>query len=80
MPHIHYSQLLRYGIVVLIVTLALVLMLMLDPWLSMSGTPFLLFFSAVMVSAWYGGLKSGLLATSLSALLSDYFFSRQLMS
>ncbi|MEH2237642.1 PAS domain S-box protein [Nostoc sp.] len=74
MPHIHYSQLLRYGIVVLIVALALVLMFMLDPWLSMSGTPFLLFYSAVMVSAWYGGLKSGLLATSLSALLSDYFF------
>ncbi|MGF2035854.1 MAG: PAS domain S-box protein [Nostoc sp. CmiVER01] len=74
MPHICYSQLLRYGIVVLIVALTLVLMLMLDPWLSMSGTPFLLFFSAVMVSAWYGGLKSGLLATSLSALLSSYFF------
>ncbi len=74
MPHIHYSQLLRYGIVVLIVALALVLMLTLDPWLSMNGTPFVLFFSTVMVSAWYGGLKSGLLATSLSALLSDYFF------
>ncbi|MCC5621488.1 DUF4118 domain-containing protein [Nostoc sp. CHAB 5715] len=74
MPYIRYSQLLRYGIVVLIVALALVLMLMLDPWLSMSGTPFLLFFSAVMVSAWYGGLKSGLLATGLSALLSGYFF------
>ena len=74
MPHIHYSQLVRYSITVLIVALALVLMLMLDPWLSMSGTPFLLFFSAVIVSAWYGGLKSGLLATSLSALLSNYFF------
>ncbi|MCC5610711.1 PAS domain S-box protein [Nostoc sp. CHAB 5834] len=74
MPHIRYSQLLRYGIVVLIVALALVLMLMLDPWLSMSATPFLLFFSAVMVSGWYGGFKSGLLATGLSALLSDYFF------
>lgn len=74
MPHIHYSQLLRYGLVVLIVALALVLMLMLDPWLSMNNTPFLLFFSAVMLSAWYGGLKSGLLATLLSALLSNYFF------
>ncbi|MEH2173268.1 PAS domain S-box protein [Nostoc sp.] len=74
MPHIHYLQLLRYGIVVLIVALALVLMLMLDPWLNMSGTPFLLFFSAVMLSAWYGGLKSGLLATFLSALLNNYFF------
>lgn len=74
MPHIHYSQLLHYGNVVLIVALTLVLMLMLDPWLSMSRTPFLLFFSAVMVSGWYGGLKSGLLATFLSALLSNYFF------
>ncbi|MFN6537506.1 MAG: PAS domain S-box protein [Nostoc sp. EkiNYC01] len=74
MLHIHNSQLLRYGIVVLTVALALVLMLMLDPWLGMSGTPFLLFFSAVMVSAWYGGLKSGLLATFLSVLLSNYFF------
>ncbi|MBN3959629.1 PAS domain S-box protein [Nostoc sp. NMS8] len=74
MPHIHYSKLVRYSIAVLIVTSALILMLMLDPWLSMSGTPFLLFFSAIMLSAWYGGLKSGLLATSLSALLSNYFF------
>ncbi|MEH2008869.1 PAS domain S-box protein [Nostoc sp.] len=74
MPYIHYSQLLRCGIVVLIVALTLVLMLMLDPWLSINGTFFLLFFSAVMVSAWYGGLKSGLLATGLSAFLSDYFF------
>ncbi|MBG1245001.1 PAS domain S-box protein [Nostoc sp. NZL] len=74
MPYIHYSLLLRYSVTVLIVATALVVMLILDPWLSMSGTPFLLFFSAVMVSAWYGGLKSGLLATGLSALLSNYFF------
>ncbi|MCC5613888.1 PAS domain S-box protein [Nostoc sp. CHAB 5836] len=74
MPHIHYSRLLPYGIVVLIVTISLGLILMLDPWLSMSGTPFLLFFSAVMVSGWYGGLKSGLLATGLCALASNYFF------
>ncbi|MEH2198869.1 PAS domain S-box protein [Nostoc sp.] len=74
MPHIHSSHLLRYSVTVLIVAVALVLMLILDPWLSMSRTPFLLFFCAVVVSAWYGGLKSGLLATSLSALVSNYFF------
>ncbi|OYD99888.1 PAS domain S-box protein [Nostoc sp. 'Peltigera membranacea cyanobiont' 232] len=74
MSHIHSSHLLRYSVTVLIIAVALVLMLILDPWLSMSRTPFLLFFSAVMVSAWYGGLKSGLLATSLSALVSNYFF------
>jgi len=74
MLHTYRSQLLRYGAVVLVVALAFVLMLLLDPWLGMSKNPFLLFFSAVMVSAWYGGLKLGLLATLLSTLLSNYFF------
>nr|WP_309232607.1 PAS domain S-box protein [Cylindrospermum sp. FACHB-282] len=59
---------------VLNVTVALLLMLALDPWMEMSKTPFLLFFSAIMVSAWYGGLKSGLLATVLSTILSGFFF------
>ena len=35
---------------------------------------FTLFFAAVMVSAWYGGLGAGLVATILSALSLDYFF------
>jgi C4-dicarboxylate-specific signal transduction histidine kinase len=35
---------------------------------------FTLFFVAVMVSAWYGGLGPGLVATILSALSIDYFF------
>lgn len=74
MPHIHHSQFRRYGIVVLIVAFVLVLMLMLDPWLGMSKSPFLLFFGAVMFSTWYGGFKFGLLATFLSAFLSYYFF------
>ncbi|MBE9037596.1 PAS domain S-box protein [aff. Roholtiella sp. LEGE 12411] len=74
MPHTHRSPLLHYSVIVLIVALALLLTRMLYPWLGMSKSPFLLFFSAVMVSAWYGGLKSGLLATFLSALLSNYFF------
>ncbi|MES1026422.1 ATP-binding protein [Gloeocapsa sp. BRSZ] len=33
-----------------------------------------LFLAAVMVSSWYGGMRSGLLATTLSAVLCDYFF------
>jgi two-component system sensor histidine kinase/response regulator len=37
-------------------------------------SPFLLFFGAVVVSAWLGGLGPGLLATVLAALTSDYFF------
>ncbi|HEU0209803.1 MAG TPA: ATP-binding protein [Candidatus Udaeobacter sp.] len=35
---------------------------------------FSLFFIAVMLSSWYGGLGAGLLATILSALSLEYFF------
>ena len=33
-----------------------------------------MFFAAVMVAAWFGGLGPGLLATGLSAMFSWYFF------
>ena len=39
-----------------------------------NSTPFLVFFAAIMASAWFGGLGPGLLATGLSAILSWYFF------
>ncbi len=68
------SHLQQYGVAGLSVALALMLMLALNSWLGMTQTPFLLFFGAVMLSAWYGGLRTGLLSTFLSALLSDYFF------
>ena len=64
---------LRYGLAVMAVGVALLLKLLLDP-LTVQDTPFLLVFSAVMVSAWYGGLGPGLLATALAALVTDYFF------
>ncbi|WP_017721033.1 PAS domain-containing protein [Kamptonema formosum] len=35
--------------------------------------PFLLFFAPVTLSAWYGGLGAGLLATALSGAAIDYF-------
>jgi C4-dicarboxylate-specific signal transduction histidine kinase len=35
---------------------------------------FTLFFAAVMVTAWYGGLGPGIVATVFSALSLDYFF------
>lgn len=35
---------------------------------------FTLYFPAVMLSAWYGGLGAGLISTILSALALDYFF------
>lgn len=41
---------------------------------SPDSSPFMVFFVAVMVAAWFGGRGPGLLATVLSALLSWYFF------
>jgi PAS domain S-box-containing protein len=49
-------------------------MLLLDPVLAMTQSPFLLFFSAVMISPWSGGFGPGLLATALSGFISTYFF------
>ena len=62
----------RYAISIASVGLALALASLLpyraDP------SHFTLFFAAVMMSAWYGGLGAGLIATILSALSLDYFF------
>ena len=44
-----------------------------DPFLG-SGSPYFLYFGAVMGSAWYGGFRAGLVATILSAFLGHFFF------
>src|SRR5918994_1561929 len=64
---------LRYGVAALAVGAALLVKLLLDP-LTVRDTPFLLVFGAIIVSAWYGGLGPGLLATGMSVLATDYFF------
>ncbi len=64
----------RYGMAVVSVAIALALMLWLNPWVAMTNSPFMMFFGAVIVSTWYGGKNPGLLATSLSAVVSTYFF------
>jgi K+-sensing histidine kinase KdpD len=38
------------------------------------GAPVPLFLCAVMLSAWFGGLRAGLLASGLSLLAFDYYF------
>ena len=67
-------RLLFYGLAVALSVLALVLMLLLRPL--MEHSVFFLFLAAVAVSAICGGLGSGLMATTLSALASNYFFLR----
>jgi hypothetical protein len=46
----HTSLLLRYGVAVLAVGVAFLIKLLLDP-LMVQGTPFLLIFGAIMISA-----------------------------
>jgi PAS domain S-box-containing protein len=67
------SPILRYGIALVAVAISLLLTLSLSPLIK--PTVFPLFFGAVLVSAWYGGLGPGLLATGLAAATIDYFFS-----
>ena len=68
------NQLLPYSVTLLSVALALGINLMLGSLLA--STPLQLFFLAVMVSAWLGGLRQGILATVLSTLAVSYFFTK----
>lgn len=71
--------LIRYGVAVLASLLALLFRLLLEPILQ-GEAPLLVFVLPVMVSAWYGGFKPGVLATVLSALVGTYFFIPPLFS
>lgn len=64
-------RLLRYGVAVSSVALALMLTLLLKSLLAPSVM--LLFVVSVTVSAWYGGREAGFIATILSVLASRYF-------
>jgi diguanylate cyclase (GGDEF)-like protein len=61
-----------YGFAVALSALALVLMLLLRPL--MEPSIFFLFLAAVAISALYGGLGPGLVATLLSGLAANFFF------
>jgi C4-dicarboxylate-specific signal transduction histidine kinase len=66
------SRIGRYAIALVTVALAISLEALLPTVTDPSHfTPF---FAAVMVTAWYGGLGPGILATVLSAVSLDYFF------
>ena len=73
MPSVKRAWVQRYGIAVVTSLLTLLLSFLLEPLLG-GEAPLLAFIMPVMVSAWYGGLKPGLLSTALSALVGIYFF------
>lgn len=64
------APILRYGVAVLSTTLALIPALLLP---NISESRLAVFAVAVMVSAWYGGWKPGLVATSFAVTVSAYF-------
>jgi len=64
------APILRYGVAVLSTTLALIPTLLLA---DVAESRLALFAVAVMVSAWYGGWKPGLAATSFALTVSAYF-------
>jgi PAS domain S-box-containing protein len=63
---------LQFGIGIAAVAAALLLSLLLRDFIS--ATPLLLFFAAVLVSTWYGGLVVGVFSAILSLLSANYFF------
>jgi PAS domain S-box-containing protein len=73
------SAVARYGVAMLAIAAAMLLRWALQPLLGVSA-PFILFYPAVMVAGWYGGLGPGLLASGLAALLARYFFIPPLFS
>ena len=64
------APILRYGVAVLSTALALIPAILLA---DVSESRLALFGVAVMVSAWYGGWKPGLVATSFALTVSAYF-------
>src|SRR6266478_4998876 len=63
----------RYAVTLLLVAATVVLAQLLERY--WQSTPFVsLFLCAIMFSAWFGGLRQGLLATTLLVLAFDYYF------
>lgn len=78
MLNIPRTSLLRYGVAVITVGLALLVTQQVD--LLANQAPFALFLAAVIISTWYGGRNPGLLTVALSALVSTYFILRPFYS
>src|SRR5437764_14283337 len=64
------APILRYGVAVLSITLALIPALLLS---DVVESRLVVFAVAIMVSAWYGGWKPALVATSFALTVSAYF-------
>ncbi|MGM3309171.1 PAS domain S-box protein [Anabaena sp. WFMT] len=66
------SLIFEYIVAIVSVSIALLLTAVLQPVLQ--SAIFMLFYVAVAMSTWYGGIKPGILATILSTIAVNYFF------
>ena len=62
-----------YAVAVVAIAAAVLVRRQVDPWLG-SQVPYLLFFPAVLISAWYGGFGPGALATALGSVTAMYLY------
>ena len=67
---------LRYGIAILAVVATYGVRIALEELVPAlhDSSPFVMLFPAIILSAWFGGLGPGILATLLCAAVADYFF------
>ncbi len=64
----------RYGVAVAAIVIGGIARETLTPAVGPTALPFIFFFPAVAMAAWYGGLGPGLFAALGSALAADWFF------
>ncbi len=68
------TQLFRYSIVILSLSLCLGLGLIADIWAKQSIDVYLLFLIAVIVSSWSAGMRAGFITAACSVVIIIYFF------
>ena len=64
----------RYGVAVASVVLGWVAREAMSPVVGETALPFIFFFPAAALAAWYGGFGPGLLAAALSVVAANWFF------
>jgi len=68
------SVIARYAAAIIAVLLGWLAREALTPAFGPTANPFMMFFAAVAMAAWYGGLGPGVLAVALSAATANWFF------
>ncbi|XWK87192.1 MAG: ATP-binding protein [Phormidium sp.] len=74
MQKIAFSGFHLYGFTLFIEIVVLSFMYLLNQVIDVTTSAFVLFFSPIIITAWYGGLKAAIFATLLTGLAIVYFF------